>query len=203
MSMAILGAARGNQAGGNAGGASDLDEKRKKKMDSFNGLLPSFGSSGSDGESKGRGSDTNTRETAAGHGDTAASMNKAAAPAPKFDSVVTKRVASGSSLVPVSAPPPHAAPAPTTAALPAPAPTVDYDNDLMTMDTPISNSGLWQPGSTKIGGATNIAGTTFADRVLLTDGNYAPMIKYGNGNIVIHPSWQKYMKDNGITKARK
>lgn len=58
------------------------------------------------------------------------------------------------------------------------------------------------PAGIKVGDPTNIAGTTFAGRVKLTNGQYAPIIRYKSTGISqIHPEWQRWMKANGVKKA--
>lgn len=57
------------------------------------------------------------------------------------------------------------------------------------------------PANIKVGGPTDISGATFAGRVKLSNGQYAPIIRYGNGTSQIHPSWQRWMAANKVTKA--
>lgn len=58
------------------------------------------------------------------------------------------------------------------------------------------------PAGIKIGAPTDIAGATFAGRVRLSNGQYAPIIKYrSTGTSQIHPEWQRWMAANKVTRA--
>jgi hypothetical protein len=61
----------------------------------------------------------------------------------------------------------------------------------------------WTPPSgIKQGDPTDITGAVFWGRVKLSNGQYAPIIKYTKtGTTQIHPSWQRWMAANKVTKA--
>lgn len=84
------------------------------------------------------------------------------------------------------------------AGTPAPAPATPAP-----VGPPAPEPARWTPpANIKVGGATDIAGTTFAGRIQLSNGQYAPLIKYSNGTTVVHPSWQRWMKATGVVKKR-
>lgn len=69
------------------------------------------------------------------------------------------------------------------------------------VSTAATDGPRWTPGKDlKIGGATNIKGATFAGRVPLSNGQHAPLVKYANGKVAIHPQWQRWMKSAGVKK---
>lgn len=90
---------------------------------------------------------------------------------------------------PVPAAPTAVAPQPSTPAPATPTPA------------PTSLPRWTPPTNLAIGGATDIAGATFAGRAKLSNGQFAPIVKYANGRSQIHPTWQKWMEANHVTKA--
>lgn len=67
---------------------------------------------------------------------------------------------------------------------------------------PAATAQRWQaPSTIKIGSATDIPGATFYGRVRLSNGLYAPIVRYANGTSQIHPSWQVWMRTNNVTSG--
>jgi hypothetical protein len=86
------------------------------------------------------------------------------------------------------------APANPTPATPTPPPTTPTR-------TQATATPRWTPpAGIKIGAATDINGATFAGRAQLSNGQFAPIVKYGNGNSQIHPEWQRWMSANKVTR---
>lgn len=93
-----------------------------------------------------------------------------------------------------AAPPQPAAPQPTQ-----PQPTQPKPATPRPQGSPLPR---WTPPSgARIGGPTDMKGVTFAGRVKLSNGQYAPIVKYASGTSQIHPEWQKWMAANNVRKV--
>lgn len=96
-------------------------------------------------------------------------------------------------------------PAPPAATVVAPAVTTTATTTVATTTTGTGAADLprWTPaGNVKVGDPVpHIAGAAFAGRVKLTNGQYAPIVKYKNGTSQIDPGWQAWMRANKVSKA--
>jgi hypothetical protein len=83
-----------------------------------------------------------------------------------------------------------------------PAPAAPRPNPGTTPPAASTTLPRWTPHpNVRIGGKTDMAGVSFAGRTKLTNGEYAPIVKYQNGNTQIHPTWQAWMEKNRVRKA--